>query len=169
MRVLFRRFLVLTALLFWQGGFLFYSSVVVPIGQRDLGSVEQGFLTRQVTDYLNLAGAFALLPLAWDTVAFREPAPWRRRLRRLCWIGMAGTLLLQARLHVQLDQLLGLDLARVLDRRQFRTAHRWYLWASTVQWACGVVYCGLTLAAWREEDSKNAGNKAIEPQSSEVR
>ena len=31
---LVRRFLVVAALMFWQGGFTFYSAVVVPLGQK---------------------------------------------------------------------------------------------------------------------------------------
>src|SRR2546428_9021513 len=65
-----RRFLVLAALMFWQGGFTFYAAVVVPVGQQVLGSdLEQGFITRQVTQWLNVAGAVALVPLAWDVLA----------------------------------------------------------------------------------------------------
>ena len=50
-----RRFLVLIALFFWQGGFTFYAAVVVPVGQQVLHShLRQGFVTQQVTNYLNL-------------------------------------------------------------------------------------------------------------------
>ena len=71
--ILLRRFLVLVALMFWLGGFTFYAAVVVPVGQEDLGShLEQGFITRQVTKYLNLSGAIALLLLAWDVVASHD-------------------------------------------------------------------------------------------------
>ena len=68
MLTLLRRFSVIAALMFWQGGFTFYAAVVVPIGQENLGHEEQGFITREVTNYLNLAGAAALLLLAWDVV-----------------------------------------------------------------------------------------------------
>ena len=37
MLILLRRFLVLAALFFWQGGFTFYASVVVPVGQQVFG------------------------------------------------------------------------------------------------------------------------------------
>jgi hypothetical protein len=33
-----RRFLVLAAVMFWQGGFTFYEAVVVPVGSEILGS-----------------------------------------------------------------------------------------------------------------------------------
>lgn len=58
---LVRRLLLLWALMFWQGGFMFYGGVVVPVGSRILGSdLEQGWITRSVTNYLNVAGAVAL-------------------------------------------------------------------------------------------------------------
>jgi hypothetical protein len=70
MVIVLRRVLVLGALLFWQGGFTFYGAVVVHVGQDVLGSHRmQGFVTRRVTNYLNLAGAVALPLLAWDTAA----------------------------------------------------------------------------------------------------
>jgi hypothetical protein len=68
--MILRRFLTLVALIFWQGGFTFYAAVVVPIGQRVLGShLEQGFITREVTWYMNIAGAVALAVLAGDLLA----------------------------------------------------------------------------------------------------
>src|SRR5437868_7896969 len=102
----FRRFLVLVALIFWQGGFTFYSAVVVPVGQEVLGShVAQGLVTRHVTNYLNLAGAFALLPLAWDTWASGIRGRWRR-FRWSVWAGMAVTLVVLIWLHLGLDALM---------------------------------------------------------------
>jgi hypothetical protein len=154
---LYRRFAVLAALMFWQGGFTFYAAVVVPVGQNVLRShTRQGFITRQVTDYLNLAGAAALLPLAWDAAAARDPAGRRRRLRWLTWAGMVVLLGVLVWLHPRLEQLLDAESQRVLDRHAFRTGHRWYLWVSTVQWALGLAYALLTLGAWRAEDGKQS-------------
>ena len=62
MILVIRRMLLLVSLMFWQGGFMFYGSVVVPVGGRILGSeTEQGFITQSVTNYLNLAGAVCLI------------------------------------------------------------------------------------------------------------
>lgn len=153
MVTLLRRFLVLAALMFWQGGFTFYAAVVVPIGQDVLGShLDQGFITRRVTQYLNLATAVALLPLLWDTGASRDPAKGRRRLRWLCWLVMAATLAALAWLHPRMEALLDPDAHQVLYHKIFRTQHRWYLWISTVQWGVAILYAGLTLASWRAED-----------------
>jgi hypothetical protein len=154
MMTLFRRFLVLIALMFWQGGFTFYAAVVVPVGQEELGShLAQGFITRRVTNYLNLAGAIALVPLAWDLAGSADPSTGRRRWRGLCWLGMTAALAVLIWLHPQLDSLLDLDSQTLLDRARFRTAHRWYLWISTVQWALAVAYTGLTVWTWKEESS----------------
>ena len=69
-----RRFLVLLVLMCWQGGFTFYTAVVVPIGTAVLETaLAQGWITRQVTVYLNLAGAAALVMLGWDMLACLDP------------------------------------------------------------------------------------------------
>jgi Na+-driven multidrug efflux pump len=152
-----RRYLALAALFFWQGGFTFYAAVVVPIGQDVLGShLLQGFITRRVTVYLNLAGAIALLPLVWDTVGTRDPAAWRRWLRLLLWLALAAALVALYRLHPILDQYLDPEYRDLSDRRAFRPYHRLYLWVSTVQWGCAVFYLLLTLLAWRAEDRRGA-------------
>jgi hypothetical protein len=152
MIILLRRGLVWAALMFWQGGFLFYASVVVPVGQAQLGHTRQGFITRQVTDYLNLSAAIALLPLGWDVLSAQDPASRRRWLRGLSWFGMAVCLALLLWLHGRMDDLLDIEGHEVLDHALFRTYHRAYLWVSTVQWALALGYAGLTLLTWREED-----------------
>lgn len=157
-----RRFLVLFTLMFWQGGFLFYSAVVVPTGTRVLGSAhDQGFITRQVTVAINLAGIVALLPMAWDLMIATDHAV-RRRLRWLCWIILAITLVVLFWLHGWLDGLLEPEAQHILDRARFRTGHRIYLWVITVQWMAATLYLGLLIAGWRAEDQgleKTRNNK----------
>jgi hypothetical protein len=150
--ILFRRFLVITALLFWQGGFLFYAAVVVPVAQEELGShLRQGFVTRRVTNRLNLSGAIALAIVALE-LATADRKRWRRLARAILWLGMAAALALLVWLHIHLDSMLDPDQRLILDREHFYTNHRVYLWISTVQWAFGVVFLWLTLAAWRAAD-----------------
>ncbi len=162
MKTLLRRYLVLATLFFWQGGFLFYSAVVVPIGQEVLqtnpAGVSQGFITRQVTVYLNLAGLIALPLLLADALVGRPYVLWRQRFRLTAWVGMAITLALLAWFHPQLDTFLDSQLHIIEDRRNFRFWHRWYLWTSTVQWVCGLVYTFLMLLAWRHEDASTAAH-----------
>lgn len=147
-----RRSLALAALCFWQGGFTFYASVVVPIGQEVLGHLEQGFITRQVTVWLNVSGAIGLPLLAWELAAARDPSRRRRWLRGLLWLLLVLTLAALFFLHQRLDLLLDPRYHDILDRKAFRPGHRLYLWISTVQWACALGYLLLSVGAWRAED-----------------
>jgi hypothetical protein len=157
--LLLRRFLVLAGLFFWQGGFTFYAAVVVPVGQQVFGHLSQGFVTRQVTVYLNLAGAVALALLLWDLFAAPDAAAWRRWGRRGLWAAMLAALLFLFWLHGRLDELLVPEDWLVRHPNTFRPRHRLYLWVSTGQWACGLLYMLLTLGTWRKEDRLPAHEK----------
>ena len=150
-----RRFLVLMALLFWQGGFTFYGAVVVEVGSSVLGShLDQGMVTRSVTNYLNLAGVVALAICACDIAGSSDPDVRRRWLRWGLWLLVAVTLALLAWLHVRLDELIDVTSPRIVDRSLFRERHRWYLSISTVQWAASLIWIFVTLLAWRSEDRR---------------
>ena len=149
--MLLRRFLVLAAFAFWQGGFTFYAAIVVPIGADVLGgSAEQARITRLVAWHINLAGAVALAVFALDIVS----VPRLRRSRAGMIVIAALLLVGLVFLRAYLDQLFhGEDaIAYIDDRAQFRPWHRAYLWISTVQWATCVAFLFLSLAAWRQTD-----------------
>jgi hypothetical protein len=152
--VTFRRFLVVFALMVWLGGFTVYGGIVIPVGRSVLGHPsKQTIITRQVTDYLNLIGGVALLPLLWDVAACRDPSTRRGRLRWATWGGLALTLVLLVGLHVYLDSLLGSpDSIDAADHGAFGLGHRAYVSVGTLQWLCGLVYLTLTLSGWRAED-----------------
>ena len=157
--ILLRRYLVLAALFFWQGGFTFYASVVVPVGQQVFGHLRQGFVTRQVTEYMNLSGAIALAILSWDLLVGRDPAAWRRWGRWLSWAGMVLALIWLHWLHGRMDELLVTKGRLILDEEAFRPRHRLYLWISTVQWAFALLYLLLTLMLWRVQDQNAARDR----------
>ena len=158
MLLLLRRFLVMIALFFWQGGFTFYAAVVVPVAQEQLGHLRQGFVTRQVTVYLNLAGALALLCLAWDLLSVGDRAKGRLWGRYLAWVGMVAALIALQALHGTLNEQLVVKGRIIRDQELFHAQHRLYLWISTVQWACGLLYLVLTLVIWRAEDRRSMRN-----------
>lgn len=151
-----RRWLLMWALFFWQGGFMFYGGVVVPIGSAVLGSErEQGFITRQVTNYINLAGAVALAVWAWDLAAGRGGSCVGRRLRWAIWAGLVLSLAVLAWLHPQLDRLLKPEDAVILNRRAFRALHERYLIVSTVQWVGCLALSAWMIQSWRAEDASS--------------
>jgi hypothetical protein len=147
-----RRFLILAALMFWQGGFTFYAAVVVPVGQQTLGSESQSQVTRRVTNYLNLAGVAALPILAWDIWSVQGAGGSRRVWRWTMWSGMTSSMALLIWLHLRLDAILDRETKGGFDPQVFYTNHRLYLWTSTLQWAFAVAYGVLSLAAWRQAD-----------------
>jgi len=137
-----RRFLFIAAVAFWLGGFTFYSAVVIHIGIRMLGShLRQGLVTQRVTDWLNLAGAIALLIMLWNMAAI-----WRARGRilrfLLCstWLVMAAILVELVLLHPLLDRLLDTTQRQILDSEKFGRLHHIYLMSSIVQWVAGLIH-----------------------------
>jgi len=153
-----RRLLLLWALIFWQGGFMFYGGVVVPVGSRILGSdLEQGWITRSVTNYLNVAGSVALAVWGWELLAEPGSSLGGRRLRRVSWCLLFLALGTLAWVHLRLDELLDLEQSIILDRRRFRSLHRWYLAVSTAQWLGCITLSALTIRAWRDGDALPGG------------
>src|SRR5262245_7632544 len=149
-----RRFLVIATLMLWQGGFTFYAAVVVPIGMDELGShTAQGFITRRVAPFLNLAGVVALLPMIADVLWTRGDRPVRVRLRWAALIILSLTLVTLLWLYPRMDGLLDPSSRTVLEPSTFGPLHQTYLIVSTVQWAVALAYLWLTLNAWRHEDA----------------
>lgn len=143
-----RRFVFLLTVFFWQGGFTFYTAVVVPIGTRELDSpVEQGFITREVTNYLNLAGGVCLTFWAIELWCQNHVTTYRR-LRWALWGVLAVGLVVLIAMHPVLDSMLIVENHDIVNPPRFRLLHRIYLWISTVQWFAGIALLHRTVAAW---------------------
>ncbi|MBO0696839.1 MAG: hypothetical protein J2P46_00455 [Zavarzinella sp.] len=144
---LFRRFLVFQALLLWQGGFLFYSAVVISVGTDVVGSWTQGLITRHVTDWMNGIGAVAVLILAWDQISSRDTSG--RRLRWWLWAVLAASLVGLIALHPVIERWIDGTRGGSEDwYAAFYFWHRVYLYVATVQWFAGLAYVAATLRAW---------------------
>jgi preprotein translocase subunit SecG len=158
---LLRRFLVLQLLMIWQGGFLFYSAVVVPIGTEVLGgSFEQGKITRWVTADMNAVGAVALGVFAWELLATGRASSRRRWLLWGSWLVMAGGLVALVLLHPQMVEMVNPAKSRLTgNRAEFRFLHRTYLWISTFQWIAGLVLALALVWSWRKADRETLNQK----------
>jgi hypothetical protein len=167
---LFRRFLVIVALMFWQGGFFFYASVVVPVGTdvfarhyptqpggtEASGKRQQGRITRTVAMWLNVFGVAAVVPLAWDLSTGIDTGR-RRRWRVLLGVVVAVLLAVEIWLFFLLDEHFDRAQLRLNDAALFHIRHRTYLWLYAAQWGCCLLYLLLTLRAWSEADANRAG------------
>jgi hypothetical protein len=139
-----RRFVVIYAFLLWQGGFVFYGGVVVPIGSEVLGSDRlQGFVTQRVTVWLNLFGLVWCAALVWDCLNVRD---------RSRGVLVLVSLLLQLALfaiHWEMTKYLDFERDTVVSRPTFRRWHQVYLTISTAHWLMAIVVLWLTLRRWR--------------------
>ena len=145
-----RRFLVIAALMFWQGGFVFYAGVVVPVGRATIGA-DQSSVTQHVTNYLNLSGAIALIPLLWDICSSGAG----KRIRWVLWLGMAAALPILVWLHLRLDAALDPNSSDPRAQIAFPATHSAYLWVSTFQWMCAVLFTIASVQSWRAEDLRS--------------
>ena len=126
------RFARLAALAFWMGGFTFYALIVIPTGTRLLGSVEQGLVTQQVTQWMNWLGALSL--------AILLPGALRTRWLALSWLVMALAQFVLFWLHPRLDAFIDGSLRTVSDETRFYRWHQAYLVAVTIQWSAALVH-----------------------------
>jgi hypothetical protein len=153
-----RRFLLIQALMLWQGGFLFYATFVVPVGTRVLGSAaEQGRITAQVTDSLNLCGVVAMLLMLLDQLSGRN------RDRFCVWLGMAMLQTWLFFLHTAMGVHLDSDNRLVRDSSGFYRLHKTYLIGTTVQWLLGLVWVFVTLQRWQVRHVAPIKNRTLPP------
>ena len=151
---LLRRFLVFAVLMFWQGGFVFYAGVVVPVAMSVLRPPSaQSFVTMAVTRYLNFAGIAALALLALDVFLTRDLSA-RRSIRWTLWGIMAAALAVLFWLHPRLAALMDPAEQIILDKEALYPIHRYYLLVSTGQWLCATIFIFLMLRSWQEEDRR---------------
>jgi len=149
-----RRLLVLLSVALWFGRFTFYSLVVIHTGHRVFGSrVEVGFLTQEVTRWLNLIGLPTLLLWLWNVFA-----GWRSQ-ERLTRIGLLSTLTIIAgvqislfALHPAIDRRLDPETHTIVHKAQFKSLHLLYMNLSTIQWVATIIYVLACLSAWRAID-----------------
>jgi hypothetical protein len=157
--LLTRRFLVVLALMFWVGGFMFYGAVVVPTMFEKLGEMPQrSLVTQGVTSWMNLAGTVALLVMFADTFSSSAGG---QRWRWIAWVSMVVPHLALIWMHREMStQMLAPGFHRS-DLRPFMSWHRIYLIVSTIQWFAGMVFVVLSLRQWRREDQGKPGGSAI--------
>ena len=153
MRLLFQVFL-LASFAMWFGGFGFYASFVVPVGNEVLGSFEQGTVTRQVTRSLNWLGVLAGCLMLLDSFS-----NWKLKtkvVKRVLFGTALFMLVMQATLcwlHPQIDAYVDLKGHEITgDYDQFYLLHRVYLWTITFQWIAAWIWLFAYLVNLRKTD-----------------
>jgi hypothetical protein len=142
-----RHFLLLISLMFWQGGFMFYGGVVVPIGGRILGSESlQGLITQSATNYLNLAGIVCMT--FWGNHLWRERKLHVSRFEWCLFIGTVCSLVALAVIHLSMDLIIDVRSVKVVDPVRFDLYHKLYISISSVQWLASLLLLFLSIRRW---------------------
>lgn len=130
------------AVAFWWGGFTFYASFVVRIGEDVSDATTQGFVTQQATHLFNLLAAILLFVSFYKIWLHRSrdaaQAPRDQRIklvRRAAWTLVLLTLVGLLYVHQLLDAKLDPATFSIQDRPEFYRMHQAYLWLATFQWA----------------------------------
>jgi hypothetical protein len=117
----------------WWGAFTFYAGVVVPVGMRVLGShTEMGFITQQVTNYLNIFSLIVFLIYAY--LLKNEEVKKGNLVEEITVISLIGFQLLLFLIHSNQTDLLDFTHHKVLDKNNFYLLHRIYLIVETLIW-----------------------------------
>lgn len=127
------RFILLSLVSVWMGGFTFYAAVVVPVGTRVLDSAMlQGMVTREVTHWLNLLGVAAVTGILVNAMTTKGA---ERKPSIALSLSLVATLVILCGLHYRMDQMLDIQNRIVLEQELFYRWHQFYLWTSILQWA----------------------------------
>jgi hypothetical protein len=163
-----RRYSVLLMFALWMGGFTFYTLIVIPTGGKvlDGGERDVGFITQQVTVWLNWLGVAALPVFGWNALA--EGAGIRRWLLLTCWLGMALTEAGLFILHPILDGMLDTEIHAVHGGSVFFDWHRRYMAVASLQWLAALGYMWMALLIWRATDKQNSQSPVSIPATAPV-
>ena len=152
-RLIVFRSLVLCALMVWLGGFAFYGAIVIPTAHHVLGThLEVGFITQEVSNWLNYGGALASFLLLINLASADRSRTVLIGTLVVTWLAMCATQVALFVIHPHLDALMDPGQRTIIEREHFRALHRIYLLIASLQWGVGVAHVVALMADWRGRD-----------------
>jgi hypothetical protein len=126
-------YLKIIALSLWWGAFTFYAGIVVPVGMNILGShTEMGFITQQVTVYINI---FSLIIFLFFAYCLKNEEFTKGKLvEEITAISLIGFQLLLFLLHNSQTDLLDFENHKIINQDNFYLLHRIYLIVESLIW-----------------------------------
>ena len=117
----------------WWGAFTFYAGIVVAVGMQVLGShLQMGFITQQVTVYLNVFSLIIFLLYVY--CLYNEEFTTNSLVEQIVAISIIGFQLLLFLLHYYLTDLLDFEKHIIINQDNFYLLHRIYLIIETIIW-----------------------------------
>jgi cellulose synthase/poly-beta-1,6-N-acetylglucosamine synthase-like glycosyltransferase len=116
----------------WWGGLTLYAAIVVPIATESIGALEQGFVTKKVTEWLH--GCAAVYLATGIAVSAWRRSRWQIGLIVVQLVLLVSLVMVHSRLSAEMD----FDLKTIPDG--FYAKHAIYLWLTTGMWIVGLIY-----------------------------
>jgi hypothetical protein len=117
----------------WWGAFTFYAGIVVPLGMNLLGShIKMGFITQQVTKYINI---FSLIIFVLFAYCLKNEKFIKNKLvEEIAVVSLIGFQLLLFLLHNYQTDLMDFENYKILNQDNFYMLHRIYLIVEALIW-----------------------------------
>ena len=149
MTLLRRVLLVFSFALFW-GGLTFYTGFVVRISHDVVSdSMEGGLITQRVTELLQWLALVAVTFMFWESFATWKLFPRRAAIMIACCVAVGCSLAGLFVVHADLDAVISIETAEVIDRDSFRINHRHYNQLTTVEWIASVCFLPIAISTWQ--------------------
>ncbi len=152
MTLLFRSSLLFAFALFW-GGLTFYTGIAVRIAHDVLSDpMEGGLITQRVTAVLQVLGVVSAVLMLGNAVLLWKACRRHSLCLLSCAVILSASLVGLFVVHGQLDDVISVEDAEVMDRDRFVIGHRRYNQLTTVEWISSLLYLPITISAWRIQD-----------------
>ncbi|QDT08157.1 hypothetical protein [Planctomycetes bacterium K23_9] len=155
MTIWMNRVLLLLVFAIYWGGLTFYTGIVVRISHDVLNDpMDGGLITQRVTAWLQILGAAAVVLMLMNALIVAKRSTLHGGLLIGCSSILGCAVLGLFIVHGQLDAVIDVSNATIIDRDGFTIGHQRYNQLTTVQWIASLVYLVITVFAWHRLDTQ---------------
>jgi hypothetical protein len=148
------RILLLIVFSLYWGGLTFYTGFALRIAHDVLNDpMDAGIITQRATAVLQVLGVITVVLMACNCAVVVRQSPKYGYVLIGCATLLGCSLIGLFVVHGQLDAVIDVGAAEVLDRPVFDTGHQRYNQLTTIQWLASLAYLPITVFAWRSIDA----------------
>lgn len=151
-----QRVFTILAVALWFGGFTFYTACVVRVGSKVVGGLTQGYITKQVTEVLEILAAIMAVGVALDiATSWKSVGRWMRISQCTAWLTMAGSTVGIIFIHHNMNALLDASTMAKPNHDLFSPFHQAYQFISTCLWIATVAYVVMMVSNYQRRTSSH--------------